>query len=129
MGSFKLFSWECMKNKVSVYVAIYQHCVSKSSTTASPKITSLYISQSHQLSLICISSNSAATNVIWKRNGYNLIIDEIIFDSSQTVVDTVQSTYENKLIFLTSEIPPGLYTCTVMNDHGNATSADGILRK
>ena len=92
-------------------------------------ITNLYISQAPQYSLTCISNSSAATVVTWKRNGTPITIDGVVFDSSQTVIDTQHSTYENKLIFLTSAVPPGLYTCMVTNDVGNVTSDYGILRK
>ena len=97
--------------------------------TASPTISSFYISQAPEHSLICISKNSAATEVIWKRNGVPIIIDGIVFDSSQTVIDTQHSTYENKLVFLTSTGPPGLCTCMVTNDFGSATSDYGINSK
>ena len=92
-------------------------------------ILSIYISQAPEYSLICISTNSAATVVTWKRNGVPIIIDGIVFDSSQTVIDTQHSTYANKLIFLTSAVPLGLYTCMVTNDFGNATSDYGINSK
>ena len=94
---------------------------------ASPTISSFYISQVPKHSLICISNNSAATVVTWKRNGVPIIIDGIVFDSSQTVIDTRHSTYENKLIFLTSAVPPGLYTCMITNDFGSANSDYGII--
>jgi hypothetical protein len=96
---------------------------------ASPTISSFYISQAPEFSLICISNNSAATEVIWKRNGDPITIDGIIFESSQIVINTQDSTYKNKLTFLTSAVPPGLYTCMVINDFGNATSDYGILGK
>ena len=88
--------------------------------TDSPIITNFYISQISKYSLICISNNSAATVVTWKRNGNPINIDGVVFDNSQLVINTLHSTYENKLIL--SVISPGLYTCTVINDFGNATS-------
>ena len=94
-----------------------------------PSITNLYISQAPQYSLICISNSSAATIVTWKRNGNPITIDSIVFNSSQTVINTQYSTYENKLIFLASTVPAGLYTCMVANDLGSVTSDYGILRK
>ena len=45
------------------------------------------------------------------------------------MINTQHSTYENKLIFLTPAVPPGLYTCTVTNDLGNITSDYGINGK
>ena len=96
---------------------------------ASLTISGFYISQAPEHSLICISTNSAATVVTWKRNGVPIIIDGIVFDSSQTVIDTQHSTYANKLIFLTSAVPLGLYTCMVTNDFGSATSEYGINSK
>lgn len=94
-----------------------------------PIITNLYISQPPQYSLICISNSSAATIVTWKRNGNPIMIDGIVFNSSQTVINTQHSTYENKLIFLTSTVPSELYTCMIANDLGSVTSDYGILRK
>lgn len=97
---------------------------------ARPKIIDFFISQSpDQPSLICISNNSAATTVTWKRNGILIVIDGIVFDSSQSVINTLHSTYENKLNFLISPVPSGLYTCTVINDFGNTTSDHELLRK
>ena len=95
----------------------------------SPTISSFYISQAPEYSLICISNNSAATVVTWKRNGVPITIDGIVFDSSQTVIDTQHSIYENKLVFLTFAVPPGLYTCMVTNDFGSTTSDHGINSK
>ncbi len=96
---------------------------------ASPTISSFYISQAPEYSLICISNNSAATEVTWKRNGDPITIDGIVVDSTQTVINTQHSIYDNKLIFLTSAVPPGLYTCMVTNNFGSATSDYGIISK
>ena len=96
---------------------------------ANPTISSFHISQAPQYSLICISNNSAATIVTWMRNGDPITIDGVVFDSSQTVIDTQHSTYENRLIFLTYSVPHGLYTCMIINDFGSATSDYGINSK
>lgn len=45
------------------------------------------------------------------------------------MIDTQHSTYENKLVFLTFAVPPGLYTCMVTNDFGSVTSEYGINSK
>ena len=96
---------------------------------AVPVVISFYVSQEPTYSLICISNNSAATVVTWKRNGDPITIDGVVFDSSQTVIDTQHSTYENRLIFLTYSVPHGLYTCMIVNDFGSATSDYGINSK
>ena len=79
------------------------------------------------LTLRCTSTNSAATNVIWTKNGIPLPIDGQKYKVSQTVISRIYSTYENELKI--HDLPDNLlgnYTCNVSNAFGSSHRSIGV---
>ncbi len=92
------------------------------SSAATPVVTSLYqSSSSSQFTLICTSTTSPATTVMWTKDGTTLSFDGTPYQHSQVVTNRQFSTYDN---VLTSVGDPasvaGYYTCTVSNIIGSS---------
>lgn len=86
-------------------------------------VTSLWkdVSSSH-FRLICTSTKSAATTVIWTKDGTILTIDGSPYLSYQVVTDRRTSTYNNVLTSVgDSSSDEGNYTCTVSNGFGSGS--------
>ena len=75
-----------------------------------------------QFSLTCISEGGPATNVLWEREGED-IVDDANHSSSQIVVDAVEAIYHNILV-VTGRYG-GDYTCTV--SHSRTSFSDSII--
>ncbi len=87
---------------------------------AAPVVTSLRRTpSSSQFTLICSSTTSPATTVVWTKDGTNLTADGTLYQSSQVVTDRSSSTYDN--ILTSTEIIEGNYTCTVSNLFGSSS--------
>ncbi len=93
--------------------------------TAVPVVTSLQQDTiNNQFTLICVSTTSPATTVVWEKDGITLSMDGAHYQHSQMVTDRMSSTYQNNL---TSTGDPdsvtvvGNYTSTVSNIFGSSS--------
>ncbi len=79
-------------------------------------VTSLRCIPTRLFTLICTSTTSPATTVVWTKDGTTLSFDGTAYQHSQVVTNRRTSTYDN---ILTSTGTPastfGSYTCTVSN--------------
>ena len=83
-------------------------------------ITSLVYEKSSHM-LVCTSTGGPATSVMWSKDGVPLEVDRVTYLQSQIILDTVDSTYENRLQLLNkSSSQSGLYGCSVTNAGGRA---------
>ena len=69
--------------------------------------------------LICTSTGGPPTNVVWKKNGTELITDGVIYQQSQRVIFTENATYENVLSSDHVSNFIGNFTCEVKNIRGS----------
>ena len=68
-----------------------------------------------EFTIICLTEGGPATTVLWKRpNGAIVQQGDSDHETSQIIVDTHNSTYENRLRMKGRE--GGLWTCGVSND-------------
>ena len=73
--------------------------------------------------LVCTSTGGPATTVTWTKDKLTLSIDGTLYQQTQVITDMTESVYENRLrIINQASISSGLYSCTVTNDRGSATS-------
>ncbi len=88
---------------------------------ATPSVTALQQTDlSSQFTLICTSTTSPATTVVWTKDGTTLSFGGTPYQHSQVVTDRRSSTYDNILTStgdLASSV--GYYTCTVSNRFGS----------
>ncbi len=99
-----------------------------SNHSAAPSVTALQKSaSSSQFTLICTSTNSPATTVVWTKDGTTLSFDGTPYQHSQVVTNRLSSTYNN---IMTSTGTPastlGSYTCTVSNRFGTSSRSASI---
>ena len=103
--------------------------VISSSFSAPPVVTSMYQFKSQSvLTLKCISTNSAATNVTWMRNGRSLKMDGSKYKLLQMVTSRRWSTYSNELHIC--DFPNrlgGSYSCRVSNIFGTSNNIATII--
>ena len=96
--------------------------------SAIPVVTSQYQFKSKSvLTLRCVSTNSAATNVTWTRNGRPLTLDSSKHTLFQKVTSRQQSTYLNELHIC--DLPNhlgGSYSCKVSNIFGSSNNNTSI---
>ncbi len=90
-------------------------------------VTSLYQrTSSSQFTLICTSTTSPATTVVWTKDETTLSFAGTPYQHSQVVTNRQSSTYDN---ILTSVGDPasvaGYYNCTVSNRFG--ASSQGVV--
>ena len=73
--------------------------------------------------IVCYSSMAPPTNVIWKRNGKEIHIDGVQYDSKQIVADRINShCYTILLVKRVVNVIGHLnFTCCVSNIYGSAT--------
>lgn len=95
-------------------------------SSAAPVVTSLKknTSSSH-FTLICISTTSPATTVVWTKNGTNIGINETAYQSSQRVINSTSSTYQNTLVAVGDDVDfvGNNFTCTVSNRFGSSSTS------
>ncbi len=111
--------------KALVYLFTLDKMVLCSNHAAAPSVTALQqtnANSSSQFTLICTSTTSPATTVVWTKDGTILSFDGTPYQHSQVVTDRQSSTYDN---ILTSTGTPastlGKYTCTVSNRFGTSS--------
>ncbi len=97
--------------------------IKRFSFIADPVVTSLQRDKSaDRFTLICTSTTSPATTVVWTKDGTTLSFDGTPYQHSQVVTNRQSSTYKN---ILTSSVHPasvvGYYTCTVSNSFGSSS--------
>ncbi len=96
-------------------------------SSAAPVVTSLWNIASSQFTLICTSTTSPATTVVWTKDGTTLSFDGTHYQHSQVLTNRRSSTYEN---ILTSSGTPtntkGNYTCTVSNRFGTSSQSIAV---
>ncbi len=98
------------------------HCyndTTNSLSSAAPVVTSLRKIASTKFTLICTSTTSPATTVVWTKDGTTLSFEGSPYQHSQVVTNRRSSTYDN---ILTSNGDPsnavGRFTCSVRNRFG-----------
>ena len=71
--------------------------------------------------IVCYTSNTPPTTVVWRKSGEVIDADETAYDSLQVVVDRVDSHYRNILVVkeITSIIGDQTFTCNVSNLYGS----------
>ncbi len=94
-----------------------------SNHAAAPVVTSLQPSvSSGRFTLICTSTTSPATTVVWTKDGTTLSFDGTPYQHSQVVTNRRSSTYDNILTSTgTHDSALGSYTCTVSNRFGTSS--------
>ena len=89
-------------------------------------VTGIRYEKSSQ-TVICTSTGGPATTVTWRRGNTTLTVNQVTYQQSQVVTNTSTATYENRLRLVEESLETyGMYTCTVSNSRGNASS--GPLR-
>ena len=80
-------------------------------------------STSTMAELVCYTTNAPPTNIVWLRDGEEIDIDGVTYDSHQMVVDRINSHYRN--ILLVKEVKNIIgnltFTCRVSNLYGSAS--------
>ena len=78
--------------------------------------------------LTCTSTGGPATTVVWRQNCIILQESDSNYMQSQTVTNTQTATYENTLrvVGANATISDGIYTCSVSNSRGSASTSVGI---
>ena len=73
--------------------------------------------------ILCTTTGGPATTVTWRRDGSSLSLDGSTYQSSQIILDTASSTYQNVLTFTgpKSDSLSGTYTYLVENLRGSAS--------
>ena len=85
----------------------------------SPNVTNLTFDDRSR-TLTCTSTGGPATNVTWRRDGVVITLNAT-YQQTQTIVDTVEGTYETVLTIDPSVGQSdivGMYNCTVENARG-----------
>ena len=88
--------------------------------SAAPRVIILQQDMTNEkFKLVCVSTGSPPTNVIWTKDNSTLHIDGATYKMTQTVTNRTSSTYENVLIIEDSiDSLPGEYSCAVANVFG-----------
>ena len=76
--------------------------------------------------IICTSTGGPTTDVIWFKDNekISIVSDEVLYESSQVIIDTINATYENRLrIIDKSSKVAGNYTCKVSNLRGSTNES------
>ena len=70
--------------------------------------------------VVCISSGSLATSVVWMRDGIHLTTDgSSNYTFFRSITDRAASVYTN--ILVANKMVAGNYSCTVSNDLGSTS--------
>ncbi len=104
--------------------SIIQCCndTTDSLSSAAPVVTALQSIAASQFTLICTSTTSPATTVVWTKDGITLSFDGTPYQHSQVVTNRQTSTYDNILTSNgTDASTSGSYTCTVSNRFGTSS--------
>ena len=99
------------------------------SIAGSPTVTSLTFDDQSR-TLTCTSTGGPATTVTWSRDGVVVTLNAT-YQQTQTIVDTVEGTYETVLTIDTSvswSNIVGTYNCTVENARGESSGDSGCIR-
>ena len=114
----------------SLYIATKLSCIISTpvimpqtlSIAGSPTVTSLTFDDQSR-TLTCTSTGGPATTVTWSRDGVVVTLNAT-YQQTQTIVDTVEGTYETVLTIDTSvswSNIVGTYNCTVENARGESS--------
>ena len=80
-------------------------------------------STSLMAALVCYTAQTPPTNIVWLRNGEEIDIDGVMYDSEQIVVDRINSHYRN--ILLVKEVKNIIgnltFSCNVSNSYGSSS--------
>ena len=71
------------------------------------------------MSIICTSVGGPVTTVNWRRDNQLLATDGASFQSTQTIINRENATYESILYSYDASNLVGVFTCTVENDRGS----------
>ena len=94
----------------------------------SPSISGDISYSSADQTLTCTSTGGPATTVVWRQNCVIVQKNDSNYMQSQTVRNTQTASYENTLrvVGANATISDGVYTCSVSNSRGSASSSVGI---
>ena len=84
-------------------------------TLGSPTINTEIVFDRAGLSLTCTSTGGPASGVVWTRNRQSIGSS---YTQTQTITNTMESTYDNVLWANDVSDLVGEFTCTVTNDRG-----------
>ena len=114
----------CFKYKYICFVYIMLYA-------GSPSISGDISYSSDDQTLTCTSTGGPTTTVVWRQNCVILQESDSNYMQSQTVINTQTATYENTLrvVGANATISDGVYTCSVSNSRGSASSSVGIGSK
>ncbi len=95
----------------------------QSNILAGITVTDMRYEKSSQ-TVICTTTGGPVTTITWTKNGIPLPLDGSTYQSSQVILDTVSSRYENRLSFSgpKSDSLSGTYACQVANLRGTTSS-------
>ena len=117
---------------LSHYILLLYECVSSTCLyTGSPSISGDISYSSADQTLTCTSTGGPATTVVWIQNCVIIQESDSKYMQSQNVTNTQTATYENTLrvVGANATISDGVYTCSVSNSRGSASSSVGIGSK
>ena len=99
--------------------------------TGSPSISGDIIYSTADQTLTCTSTGGPATTVVWRQNCVIMQESDSNYMQSQTVTNTQTATYVNTLrvVGANATFSDGVYTCSVSNSRGFASSSVGIGSK
>ena len=99
--------------------------------TGSPSISGDIGYRSTDQTLTCTSTGGPATTVVWRQNCVIMQESDSNYTQSQNVINTQTATYENTLrvVGANATFSDGVYTCSVSNGRGSASSSVGIGSK
>ena len=99
--------------------------------TGSPSISGDISYSSTDQTLTCTSTGGPATTVVWRQNCVIMQESDSNYTQSQNVINTQTATYENTLrvVGANATFSDGVYTCSVSNSRGSASSSVGIGSK
>ena len=110
--------------KYNLHVHVHDHA-------GSPSISGDISYSSDDQTLTCTSTGGPATTVVWRQNCVIIQESNSNYMQNQTVTNTQTATYENtlKVVDANVTISDGVYTCSVSNSRGSASSSVGIGSK
>ena len=99
--------------------------------TGSPSISGDISYSRVDQTLTCTSTGGPATTVVWRQNCVVIQKHDSNYIQSQTVGNTQTATYNNTLniVGANAMVSDGVYTCSVSNSRGSASSSVGIGSK
>ena len=118
-----LYTCECASS-TSTYIDFVYNIL----YAGSPSISGDTSYSSADQTLTCTSTGGPATTVVWRQNCVIIHKNDSNYVQNQTVTNTQTATYENTLV-ISGAVNDGVYTCSVSNSRGSASSSVGIESK